>query len=537
MARDFGSISVPEVNVDSQRQKTEVPLPRLLAAARIEALQNGQAEAASVLTQLMALAIDTEEALVTGAVAPVLADYTRRKVADDLYSLLIRWVRMGGEVALRLPDPEIKLLHPLPEQVEAAAADAVVSAADRTSEHPAPPAEPPAALDEAATPPAPAVETAAAVPASTKPSRPPSKLSLNILKGKLEGTPDPAASDAKARFAEAEALGIKGEIDWFASWTGDGRDCERLQEIESHLLVWLYLRDEARLLLFNLLFARLRHMQHAFPGSGPLVTEAILAAIRAMHEQKRHKDFGYVHGPERHARPKHGSWKADIRHLTRELRGLAGLDEPEPAPKNPEKVLHDLRQLIAGGAEAARAVAAIEEALQTVRPDHPKLLDLCDPFLEVLEDRVFSRLRKEIRRRREKPASAEAGDPYAELRPPPDWPGYEFTKGKRGLIVGGVPRPEQCRTLQEVFGFSVLDWETTLENDRILQSVGERIRARRYDLVLLTRWTSHKATPHVNDPCKEMGTPCLFIHNYSVALVRLAVETKLVTVEPDEGEE
>lgn len=104
------------------------------------------------------------------------------------------------------------------------------------------------------------------------------------------------------------------------------------------------------------------------------------------------------------------------------------------------------------------------------------------------------------------------------------------TRGKRALLLGGQgAREPQREALQQAFEFQELDWETSERGQAgHYDSIGERVRAGSYDLLLfLSAFSSHKATSVV-DAAKSRGVPVVYLsRGYGLNTVVEALKEQL----------
>jgi hypothetical protein len=68
---------------------------------------------------------------------------------------------------------------------------------------------------------------------------------------------------------------------------------------------------------------------------------------------------------------------------------------------------------------------------------------------------------------------------------PADWPGFELTRGKRVLMVGGSPRTRQARRLEEAFDCESFEWIEISKGNRNAECVLEKLRNGTVDLVIV----------------------------------------------------
>ncbi len=97
------------------------------------------------------------------------------------------------------------------------------------------------------------------------------------------------------------------------------------------------------------------------------------------------------------------------------------------------------------------------------------------------------------------------------------------TRGKRGVLLGGVPRDESRREIREGLGLSVLNWPQLEESDppsKMLQAIGDA------ELVFLTRF-NRKKSREVYRYCREHGLTLIALPaGYGVNQVAFRVREK-----------
>jgi hypothetical protein len=249
---------------------------------------------------------------------------------------------------------------------------------------------------------------------------------------------------------------------------------------------WLALSASAQCALVRHIAARARDLQTRHGGSLSNAQRRDLDAIftQLTHFQTTARP-GFVHGLGRDHRPQRGSWSADAREASRELQA--------PADGGPEALLADLEVAIARGDEPA-VVEAIDRAVKGgVSSRDSRLLTLAAPFRGALEDAGRCKTLRKALAAGETPAHEEDAEPRADAaRAAPDV--LAHTVGRRGLIIGGDRIGKRAGRLEAALGLSKLDWHSGRKS-RKTASVGKRIRAGTYDLVVFVRsFLSHKVT-------------------------------------------
>lgn len=140
---------------------------------------------------------------------------------------------------------------------------------------------------------------------------------------------------------------------------------------------------------------------------------------------------------------------------------------------------------------------------------------------------AFERFGRPIdRRRRPAPPPARETPPERSPRPPVDPRVSAWTRGKRGLVVGGQGAREQHRqALEDALEMESLEWVIS-ERGKAgpFNRLAERLRPGSYDLVLfLTAYTSHHSQAVIRR-CRESGIPLVYVKGgYGVSAVAQAI--------------
>lgn len=255
-------------------------------------------------------------------------------------------------------------------------------------------------------------------------------------------------------------------------------------------------------------------------------------AFSALTRFSKREQPGFVFGLSRNHTPQHGpSWDDDAERHWDQLTGLLP-DGPEETP-NQEKCLEKLGFLIpeieaapndeVRGLVTDQAVRAVAAALDAgVDSRDRRLVRLASGLASQLEGRLFRRLRRAIRDA-ESPDEDE-DDVVAAI--PEDWGWWKWTRGKRGVIVGGSPREHARKRLEAAFGFEALEWVGAENAKRGLQSLRNRVASGNvHTLLMLGRFIGHDADDILLPAAREAGTAWVHVdHGYGVNRVRSAIE-------------
>ncbi len=167
------------------------------------------------------------------------------------------------------------------------------------------------------------------------------------------------------------------------------------------------------------------------------------------------------------------------------------------------------------GAEEFREV--LSRAVAGLGSDDEEVLDLVMPFRDLIDTwSEFRSLRRNLDRiREEETGSSEAmQDQFDDL--------VTITRGMKVMLIGGVAREDVRRSLERVFDFDCLDWETHEDTDpAVLDSIEQRVRSRDVDLVLMLKeFIRHHLPEKMRPLCEQYGVPCLMIeHGHGPAQV------------------
>ncbi len=422
----------------------------------------------------------------------------RRRLADELLEGLVLWAELGGKVRLgdvELGGPPASLAESIrtPVRVESGPETVVVRRTIREGATIV--SRPPVATGDSIRGLARHFETGAAVR--------PEGVATNWeeLLGRVVEVLGTPRDDA-----DAEVLVLYNVI----------READR----------WRALPREVQRTLVGLVTARLRRAQDEMGISGPRLDDS----FSMLSAWSKREQPGWVNGLSRGHLPTRGSWTADADAYTARLPGGG---EAPTVRENAEKLLGAISafapEFESAPAEAMDAVATqfkglVRKALDGgVRNTDPRLLRLCSGHAELFDTQDFRGLRRALREDAE-PSEGEDDDKAPPL--PPDWAWWGRTRFRRGVLVGGDPREPNRVRLEQSFGFQELDWVGTEGKGKHLQTVRDRLRSGKVDIVIiLGGFVGHDADEIILPAARECGVDWVHVDKgYGIARIRRAIE-------------
>lgn len=424
----------------------------------------------------------------------------RRRLADELLESLVGWTELGGKV--RLGEVELGVGPELAESLRSP---------PRVAEVP------------------PAVETVVVRrtvrEGATIVARPPSATGDNLrtLAKHFEAGAQLRNEGVVTNWEE-----VLGKVVAALGEPGDDGDAEVavLYGVIREADRWRGLPREVQRTLVGLVTARLRRAQDEMGVSGTRLDDS----FSMLSAWSKREQPGWVNGLSRGHYPTRSSWTADAEAYAARL---PRADLVPAVQENLEKLLGAVNEFSAefgsAPAEAMEAVATqfralVRKALDGgVRPTDPRLLKLCAPHAELFEAPEFRALRRALREDAE-PAEGEDDDKAPPL--PPDWAWWGRTRYRRGVLVGGDPREPNRERLERAFGFGELDWVGTEFKRNHLQTVRDRVRAGKVDIVIiLGSFVGHDADEIILPAARECGVDWVHVDKgYGIVRVRRAIE-------------
>lgn len=444
----------------------------------------------------------------------------RRRIADEVLELLVGWTDLGGTITLAEADldatraavsgsprvaPTLEVVAPQVSQIVAEPATTTVLAGPGQVVGVRP-------------------RVSAALGAAIV-SRPPVATgdSLKSLAKHFEAGAQMRAEGISANWEELLAK-IVGDL----GAPGDDGEVEVtiLQNVVREADRWRGLPREVQRTLVGLVTGRLRRAQDEIGVAGAKLDDT----FSMLSAWSKREQPGWVNGLSRGHGPTRGSWSADV-----EAYG-ARLPRAEAAPavrESHERLLSAVAAFLPefesapeGAMDAVRAQfkAIVRKALEGgVRPADPRLVKLCQPHVALFEDREFKSLRKALREDAE-PADLEDDEKAPPL--PPDWAWWGRTRYRRGVLVGGDPRELNRERLERAFGFTELEWVGTEFKRNNLQTIRDRVRAGKLDIVIiLGSFVGHDADEVILPAARECAVDWVHVDKgYGIVRVRRAIE-------------
>ena len=160
-------------------------------------------------------------------------------------------------------------------------------------------------------------------------------------------------------------------------------------------------------------------------------------------------------------------------------------------------------------------------------PSDTELLELISPYRDLLTGSEYRSVRKNLDRLREEEHPFDPGlqEPVRDL--------LERTRSKRALMIGGATREDMRRTLEHIFEFESLDWESHEGNrPSLIDSLEQRIRSRGIDLVIVIKTlVGHNVTARLRPACEHSEVPLIIVDKgYGPSQVADALRKGLVRV-------
>lgn len=302
-----------------------------------------------------------------------------------------------------------------------------------------------------------------------------------------------------------------------------------------HIDDWKELPRTVQRALTGLVASRMRFLQDDAPAEVKVILQMQLRKDFARLTQfSNEQQPGWVTGLSRSHTPENGTWISDAEFWWNTLRREVGgfVMDAERASLNPEVALDELGTLLEGAPAAADIRRGATRALNAgVAPEDPRLTRLLMSHLPALRgDKGLKRLRRSVRQAiaSERADTGPLDDDEDDGPLPPDWPWFEFTRGRTAVLVGGDEREQRRVEIEAAFEFEALEWVGGYDI-RGIQSLAERIQGGSVDMVLmLARFISHKVTDILLPACRSAQVDWVMVRQgYGINQLRFAVERYL----------
>lgn len=495
-------------------------VPDIIAEALREQLQPRREQLAAILSEARLI-----QSWLPQAPSPQLGarlEGRQNELALSLLALLTEWESRGGKVSLEsnfLPKP-LTVVLPQPAPAE-----------ERQKAQEASPLPVPRGEERAAGSPR-TEERRKEIEVEVASSESVSRLAEHFRNGTLlrEGPSAHWGAELTSVLMQMP-LGAEDEVELDRCYRAV-RDCDR----------WRVFPKDLQRALIGLMASRLRRLQDE-RGLNTLRIEESFSRLSAFSKREQP---GYVIGLSRHHRPMRDSWDEDSESYWDRLAACLPEESEAETRPNLEKTLGELDDLSAevSGApspEIAEAVAAqlrrtLRDALKSgVSSRDPRLVRVLVPHQDLLDSPEFRSLRRAIRN-----ATEEEEVTLQEANPglPDDWRWWARTRGRSVVIVGGDPREPNRLRIKEAFHMAELDWESADFKRNSLQTVRDRVRAGKVDLViLLGAFVGHDADDVILPACRDRGVDWVHVDKgYGIVRIRHAIERFLDPSPPEPTE-
>lgn len=495
---------------------------------RIKILEE-QARSAAELDALLdeARQVENWATLAASAELRTLLNQHAQSIAGRALHLLGKWRGLGGSISLNLPNV-------LRESGEGRPEDAGSPLPREDLREPARAAEPARGFDgprfEAAqiisrVPVGPRIEPKS-IEAMSEPAEPASPESIARLKQQLQSGGSSYQNAVQVDW-QAELAQVLQQL---APGGDDEAELERVYRAIRECDRWRLLPRDMQRNLVGMCASRLRRLQDERQVSSIKIEESF---SRLSGYSKREQP-GYVIGLSRGHRPLRETWEEDADSYWDRLSAFTNVSVS--SSPNHEKILSEINALLpeiesAPDDDIREAIVSqlrrlVRDALKVgVSARDPRLIKAVTPFADQLDGMEFRTLRRQVRA-----SVAEDVDEQAEeatpVDIPPDWRWWPRTRGRRALMVGGDPREPNRLRLKDAFEFSELDWEPAEFRRNSLQTVRDRVRSGKVDLVIiLGSFVGHDADDIILPACRERSVDWVHVdRGYGVVRLRRAIE-------------
>lgn len=175
--------------------------------------------------------------------------------------------------------------------------------------------------------------------------------------------------------------------------------------------------------------------------------------------------------------------------------------------------------------------STLDRVILGIGASDPQLLELVSPYRDLLTGGEYRAVRKHLDRLNHAETREDEilQESFKDL--------LELTRGRHALMIGGSAREDMRRSLQRVFEFDELDWESYEDKRPVfLESLKQRIKNRSIDMVLILKsFIAHHVPEQLRPLCQQSGIPCLMIeHGYGPAQVAETLRRGLVKLPTEE---
>jgi hypothetical protein len=189
--------------------------------------------------------------------------------------------------------------------------------------------------------------------------------------------------------------------------------------------------------------------------------------------------------------PKHGSWLKDALHWEEKLRSwLTAESSDEDGRPNRTDLI---RRLVEQGRKDHPHEKTVRDIIESYCDagfdlHHTRFMNALIAVSHLLDsdsnNGLDRRLLAAIEKYEEEQLLQQQQSNTADQLPV-DWPGFELTRGKRVLMVGGTPRKRQERRLEETFECESFEWMEISKGNRNAECALEKLRNGTVDLIIV----------------------------------------------------
>ena len=231
---------------------------------------------------------------------------------------------------------------------------------------------------------------------------------------------------------------------------------------------------------------------------------------------------GFVHALSRQNSPAAESWLLESRNYWEKVQQQINPRKDEVQTRH--DLLCDLETELSKSPPRERVIRLATQTVKAgVTQSDVRLLSLLLPYAEDLQHaKGLKTLKGKLKAALREDEVSEQQDLSRAL--PSDWPYRHLTQDKHAVIIGGDPRAQAKRRIEETFGLASLQWEDT--DPQRVRSLCTRVEQGSVDLVLIVRsYISHKTIDGLMPACKSSGVAVAVVDiGYGTTQVQLAIE-------------